>query len=87
VQAFPSVHDVPSGAAGFEQSPVPVSQVPATWHESRAPHTTGVPPAHTPDWQLSLCVHAFPSEHDVPSVAAGFEQSPVPVSQVPAAWH
>jgi hypothetical protein len=29
VQAFPSLHAVPSGAAGFEQAPVAAEQVPA----------------------------------------------------------
>jgi hypothetical protein len=32
VQLFPSLHAVPSAAAGFEHMPVPGSQVPATWH-------------------------------------------------------
>jgi len=32
VHAFPSVHEVPFGAFGFEQTPVLVLQVPATWH-------------------------------------------------------
>jgi len=42
---------------------------------------------HTPAWQVSLCVQAFPSEHDTPSDLAGLEQSPVLVLQVPALWH
>jgi hypothetical protein len=42
---------------------------------------------HTPFWQLSLCVHALPSLHGVPSDAGGFEQAPVAGSHVPAAWH
>jgi hypothetical protein len=32
VQAFPSLHAVPSGAVGFEQTPVAVLQMPAMWH-------------------------------------------------------
>jgi hypothetical protein len=32
VQALPSLHGDPFGAAGFEQEPVPGSHVPATWH-------------------------------------------------------
>jgi hypothetical protein len=32
VQAFPSLHAVPSPAIGFEHSPVPGLHVPATWH-------------------------------------------------------
>ena len=43
VQALPSLHAVPFGAAGFEHRPVPVSHVPATWHGSLAVQTTGPP--------------------------------------------
>jgi hypothetical protein len=32
VQALPSLHVVPSGAAGLEHAPVAGSHVPATWH-------------------------------------------------------
>jgi hypothetical protein len=32
VQALPSLHAVPFGAAGFEHSPVAGLQVPAVWH-------------------------------------------------------
>jgi hypothetical protein len=32
VQALPSLHAVPFGAAGFEHMPVPGLQTPATWH-------------------------------------------------------
>jgi hypothetical protein len=46
--------------------------------------TTGLLPTQAPDWQLSLCVQAFESLHDVPFAALGFEQTPVPVLQVPA---
>ena len=42
VQGMPSLHVVPSAFAGFEQMPVPRSQTPVKWHESRAVHTTGV---------------------------------------------
>src|SRR5262245_44811393 len=41
VQALPSLHDVPSGALGFEQVPLAGLQVPATWHGSLAVQTTG----------------------------------------------
>ena len=85
VHALPSLHAVPSGAAGFEQLPVPGSQVPATWHWSLAVQTTGFDPVHTPAWHLSVpCVHAFPSLHTVPFGTAGFEQVPVPGLHVPA---
>jgi hypothetical protein len=48
VQALPSLQAVPSAAAGFVQVPLVGSQVPATWHWSSAPHTTGVPLVQTP---------------------------------------
>jgi hypothetical protein len=44
-------------------------------------------PAHTPFWQLSLCVHALPSLQTVPLTAFGFEHEPVVGSQMPATWH
>jgi hypothetical protein len=47
-------------------------------------HTTGFEPVQIPDWQLSVCVQALPSVHDVPSTAFGFEQVPVPGLQEPA---
>src|SRR5262245_20364798 len=67
VHAFPSLQPVPSGAAGFEHTPVPVLQTPATWHGSLAVQVTGLAPVHAPDWQESVCVHAFPSEQPDPS--------------------
>jgi hypothetical protein len=42
VQALPSSQPVPSALLGFEQTPVAWSQVPATWHWSRAAHGTTV---------------------------------------------
>ena len=87
VQATPSLHAVPSGAAGFEQLPVPELHVPATWHWSLAVHTTGFDPAQTPAWHVSVWVHRLPSLHAVPFGAAGFEQVPVPELHVPATWH
>jgi hypothetical protein len=87
VQAFPSLQLVPFGAVGFEQAPVLVLQVPATWHASLARQATGFEPVHTPDWQESLRVHAFPSLQLVPFAAVGFEHTPVLVLQVPATWH
>jgi len=47
-------------------------------------HVTGFEPVQVPLWQVSVCVHAFPSLHALPSAFAGFEQMPVDVSQVPA---
>jgi hypothetical protein len=87
VQALLSVQPVPSLAFGFEQTPVPVSQTPATWHWSRAVQTVAVPDEHVPAWQLSPVVQALLSVQPVPSLAFGFEQTPVPVSQTPATWH
>src|SRR5437667_266775 len=51
VQASPSLHDAPSAAFGFEQTPVAGLQVPATWHWSLAVHVTGLAPTHVPAWQ------------------------------------
>src|SRR5882672_11391451 len=86
VQERPSLQPLPFGLAGFEQRPVVVSQMPATWHWSRAVQTSGVP-VQVPLWQLSADVQAKPSLQLVPSDLAGFEQRPVVVSQVPARWH
>jgi len=87
VQAFPSLHDVPFAATGFEHAPVAVLHVPATWHASLAAHVTGLPPVHVPLWHVSLCVHALPSLHDVPFAATGLLHAPVAVLHVPATWH
>src|SRR2546428_345644 len=87
VHALPSLHAEPLALAGFEQVPVPVSRVPATWHWSEAVQTTGLLPVHAPLWQVSLCVHALPSVHADPSALLGFEQVPVAGLQVPATWH
>ena len=83
LHAFPSEHDVPAAAAGVLHVPVDVLQVPATWQASAAAQTTAAPPAHVPAWQLSPCVHAFPSEHEVPSALLGWEHVPVLTSHVP----
>jgi hypothetical protein len=86
VHALPSLHAVPFAFAGFEQTPVAVLHVPARWHWSGAEHVTGFAPVHAPAWHVSVCVHALPSLHAVPFGFAGFEQSPVVVSQA-ATWH
>jgi len=83
VQAFPSLHDVPFGFAGFEQTPVAELHVPASWHWSLAVHVTGFDPVQTPDWQVSVWVQAFPSLHDAPFAFGGFEQTPVAGLQAP----
>jgi hypothetical protein len=87
VQAFPSEHEVPLAFAGFEQTPVLVSHVPALWHWSAAAQVTGLAPVQVPAWQVSVWVHALPSEQELPLAFAGFEQTPVVVSHVPALWH
>jgi hypothetical protein len=46
-----------------------------------------VPGAQAPAWHVSLLVHESPSLHVVPLGWLGFEQAPVDVLQVPAAWH
>jgi hypothetical protein len=53
------VQAVPSVFAGFEQTPLFVSQVPAEWHWSLAAQTTGFDPVHVPLWHVSVCVHPF----------------------------
>jgi hypothetical protein len=64
LQWLPSLQDVPSGAAGLEQSPDPGLHVPATWHWSLAVQTTGVPGWHVPPPQTSPIVQALPSLHE-----------------------
>jgi hypothetical protein len=87
VHALPSLQTVPSAAAGFEQTPLAVLQVPAAWHWSLAVHVTGFDPVQTPPMHASVRVHWLPSLHTVLSAAAGFEQTPLVVSHVPATWH
>src|SRR2546430_4033415 len=87
VQALPSSHAVPSGLAGFEHTPVDGLQVPASWHWSGAGHTTLFPPVQVPPWHVSVCVHAFPSLHAVPSALEGIEHPPVAPSHEPGSWH
>ena len=84
VQPLKSVQELPSGFSGFEHTPVAGAQVPARWQLLIAEQITGLPPLHTPAWQVSDCVQAFPSEHAVPLGLAGFEQTPVAGPQVPA---
>ena len=61
VHTLPSLHVVPSGAAGFEQMPVTALHVPARWQASLAAHTFAFDPVQTPPWHVSVSVHAFPS--------------------------
>jgi hypothetical protein len=87
VHASPSLHAAPSAFAGSEQTPVPGSQVPASWHGSLAVQITGSAPVHVPAWHVSVRVHALPSLHAAPSGFAGLEQVPEVGSHVPASWH
>jgi hypothetical protein len=64
LQALPSLHGVPSGLAGFEQTPVAGSQTPASWHWSEAVHTTGAPLVQAPLLHVSPMVQALPSSQD-----------------------
>ena len=48
---------------------------------------TGVPGAHAPAWQASLCVQALPSSQVVPSGFGETEQVPVAGLQTPALVH
>jgi hypothetical protein len=73
--------------AGLEHIPEIGSHVPTAWHASIAVHTTEFEPVHTPATHASICVHALPSLHVVPSGSVGFEHAPVVGSHVPGTWH
>ena len=87
MHAFPSLHAVPFALAGLEHAPVAGLHAPAEWHWSLAVQVTGLDPVHVPDWQVSVCVHRFPSSHAVPFGFTGFEHVPVAVLHVPGRWH
>jgi hypothetical protein len=87
VQASPSLHTVPSGAAGSEHVPVAGAHVPAWWQASLAVQITGLPLAHAPDWHVSDWVQRLPSLHADPFGLAGLEHVPVAGAHVPASWH
>jgi hypothetical protein len=80
LQVRASLQAVPLVLMGLEQTPP--EQVPALWHWSSAVQTMGLPPVQVPAWQVSVCVQALPSLHEVPFVLIGLEQ--VPPEQVPA---
>jgi hypothetical protein len=84
---LPSLHAVPSAFDVYTHSPVAGLQFPASWHASGALHGTDADPVHAPAWQVSVCVHAFPSLHVVPSGFGGCVQLPVDGSHVPASRH
>jgi hypothetical protein len=87
VHAFESLHVVPFVATGLVHAPVLGLHVPAVWHWSDVEHVTGLLPTQVPDWQVSVCVHAFESLPGVPVVATGLEHAPVLGLHVPAVWH
>jgi hypothetical protein len=87
VHSVPSLQAAPSALAGLEQAPVFVSQLPALWHWSLAVQVTGLAPAHTPPWHVSVLVHGLASSQVAPFVFAGSLHRPLDVSQVPAEWH
>lgn len=49
MQELPSLQPAPFVLAGFEQSPVPGLQLPASWHWSEGVQLTGVAPVQVPD--------------------------------------
>mgnify|MGYP003694780465 CR=1 FL=1 len=85
-QASPSSHGVTLLLGGSEQMPVPVSQVPASWHWSSGVQTTGLPPTQVPAPSHSSGeVQRLPSLHDAPFGLTGSEHTPA--VHVPASWH
>src|SRR6478735_5205820 len=78
---------VPSGTFTGWQWPVAGSHEPGRRQELSGGQTTGLPPTHTPAWQVSVWVQALPSLQAVPSVLSGLEHWPVAESQTPATWH
>jgi hypothetical protein len=69
------------------KQPITGSQLPAARQGSLVEQVIAEPPAHTPDWHDSPCVHAFPSLQLVPFAAVGFEHAPLLGLHVPATWH
>src|SRR5207244_4403139 len=87
VQASPSLQTVPLVFGGVEHAPVPGSQVPASWHWSRAVQASASGTVQVSFWQVSVCVQEMAALAAAPSAFAGSEQVPVAGSQVPASWH
>jgi hypothetical protein len=80
---FPQAASQPLGA---EHTPSVGLQTPGV-AQSWPGQTTGLAPVHTPAWQMSVCVQAFPSEHELPFAFTGFEQTPFAGSHTPGSWH
>jgi hypothetical protein len=70
VHALPSSQPVPSGAVGFEQTPLVGSQVPTAWHASLAVQVTGFEPTQAPAWQAYWRKQAFDPGQALPFGAA-----------------
>jgi hypothetical protein len=85
VHTLPSVQALAS-LATKTHNPLEVLQA-SSVHGLLSLQITGLAPTHTPLWQASTVVQALPSVQDVPLVAFGLEQTPVPVLQTPATWH
>ncbi len=69
------------------QAPSDWRQTPSLQMSPAAEQSFGVPPVHTPFWQVSSLVQGSPSSQPVPSALAGLVHAPVAGSQPPASWH
>ena len=87
VQALLSLQVVPSPLFWKAHTPVDVLHTPAMWHWSGAAQVTGLAPVQTPDKQLSVCVHLFPSSQLAPSAFWEIGQAPVDLLHAPTVWH
>jgi hypothetical protein len=75
-QHTPPAQSLASGFAGLEQRPVAGSQVPGSWHSSRAVQTVAVPPPQEPfGWQIVPVVQALRSSQVWPT-RIGLPQTP-----------
>jgi hypothetical protein len=87
VQALPSLHEVPFGAATGAGHPVAGAQAPTVWHWSAPVQVTVVPPVQLPAWQVSPLVHALLSLQVVPFAFATGAGHPVAGTHAPTVWH
>jgi hypothetical protein len=74
LQRFVSAQDVPL-ATGVVVQPVAGLQ-PSVVHTLPSLQTMGVPAVHTPAWQVSAPLQAFPSLHDVPLATTALPHTP-----------
>ena len=82
LQALPSEQLVPL-ATGVAVQPLAGSQE-SVVQGLLSSQTGGFEPVHTPAWQVSVCVQAFPSLQVVPLDFGGSEHKPVAGLQTPA---